>query len=413
MDSAIENNDLKDWSDALALILEEAQAAHRPRQLFGIQLGPRSISTRPASTAMAAVPAPPVAVREPLSRERIESFKQSYQVISDQLKGRATAQHPWVLVHHASQAEGTRGMLDALETHLMRAGAVKMQSWLQEMSNSPEACVALSSLLASAAEVMPERMVGLLLLTTDAEGGATVVGQVFSRLAAGLDSSLHLSHFLNLASANGLAGRGLAELLGVLTNPVEEQWSLAEQLAQTLCQLSTTVGGSRRLLQALDHISLLEEAGPLLACVLQRLCRTPEGMAFSLEMLGNFTTDKEGATRLGRLLARLADTRSGAADVLKALQSMAATVAGQRELARLIYDLAQGTDCARFLANLARQPFHAYRVQYLLDLLVQDGRSRKLMQFALDEMANCPRQRCHFQALESRLEALNPAALAC
>ena len=402
-----------EWSEEVARIVEEALAAHRPRQLFGIQLGRSAPAPRKEQLAVAPAPQPVTAPpREIPTRARIEAFKQCYQMIFDQLRGRGSNNHPWVLVFHSRESQGALGMLDALETHLMRGGAAKMQSWLGEMSKTPDACVALSSILSSSAQVAADRMIGILLLTTDIQGGTAVVSNVLSRLAQGVDSSLHLAHFLETSSRHPRASRGLVELLGVLATPHDDDWSQVRHLAETFRQLSSTVGGSRRLSQMLENLSELEDASASLALLLQRLCRIAEGAEATLEMLGNLANDKEGAHQLSRVLCRTAQTRPGASDLLKAWLSMAAKVAGQREVSRLLVDLAEGPETARWLARLARETFNAYNLQYLLDQLSQDGRSRKMLEYALNLLANSPRQSVHFRLLEARLQTLQVHSLA-
>lgn len=389
----------EELSDVLARIVEEAQAAHRPRQLFGIALKPGAPKTPAvAQPTIAAAPK----TREPLSRARVEAFKQCYQIIWEQLQGRSSPNHPWVLVYHAREAEGTLGLLDALETHLMRGGAVKIQGWLREMSKNSDSAVALAAVLAASAAVSADRVIGILLLTSDAEGGVDALGEVLAELARGVDSSLHLAHFLETCSRHARAGRGLVELLDTLAGPVEDEWQRVGQLAVTFHGMSATVGGSRRLAQMLENLCEVEDARPALARLLHRLSRTSEGAAETVGMLRNFANDKDGASQLSRVLARLAETRPGAGELIKALAAMPA-----RQVLKLLVDLVEGSDTGRFLVNLTRETFNAYALQYLLDRLAQESKGRKLLHYVFSQLANCQRRSAQYRLFESRLAALN------
>jgi len=406
-------------SESLARIVEEAQAVHRPRQLFGVTLGARPATSPVAHQAQPTpVSRPQSAPREPLSRARVDSFKQCYQMILEQLMARGTVNHPWALAYHTQTVDGTLGLLDALETNLMRGGVQKIKNWLNEMTRTPDASTALSSILVAAAEAAPERIVGIMLLTTDHVGeGAVVSGveclrSVIVKLSQGLECSLRLAHFLALCSRHPRAGRGLAELLEVLAAPEEDEWGGVAPLCQAFCDISSTVGGSRRLAQMLENLCEVDNGRLTVGRWLNRLTRTPEGIRSTLGWLRNLSSDKEGASQLSLILARLANSRGSAGELLSALQNMAVDSQSRRELANWWVDLSEGSDTARMLANLCQDAYLTCRLQYFFDLLAGDPRCRKRLVYTLDRLANCPRQAHFYREFEVRLQRLQSHSLA-
>jgi hypothetical protein len=439
-----------DLGDSLAKIITDAQAAHRPRSLFGIQLGgqravaassaPRAASQAPAATPArplagaagagaagasnsAALPstgrsAPPSAQaagptvapgrrpdgpREVVSKGRLDAYRQTYETVKDQLIGKGGKDHPWALVYHSRDAEGAKGLTDTLESNVVRGGSAKVQSWLSDMTKTPDSTVALSAILANVANVAPDRMVGILLLTTDGEGGKEAVGDAFHKMSQSVDSSLRLSHFLEQSSKHPNAARGVAELLETLTEPRGDDWSKAEKTAETLRGLSETVGGAKRLTQTFDNMAEVEGGNRLVARTLNRMSRTPEGARATLETLANLAHDKEGATDLGKVLARASESRDGARDVLTSLHTMSQKDSGKQDVARLFVRLAEGGQGARLLANFAKDGNNSGHLAQLFDQLSQNEESRQLVSYALGQLSHHPRQRSQYEVFAGRV----------
>jgi hypothetical protein len=464
-----------DLSDSLAKIVQDAQAANRPRSLFGIPLGggaarggagvapagggapaapnavrgaapaaragvaplgqtaqpaapqthrpgqsaaPKAQAASPASAAPAAAPAQaqpqpqpqtsspaargPQPPRETLSKPRLDSYRQSYDIMRDQMIGKAGKDHAWALVYHTRDAEGAKGVADTLESTVTKGGSAKMQSWLNDMTKNPDSATALSAILANVGTATPDRMVGILLLTTDGEGGKETVANAFHKMSANVDSSLRLAHFLEATSRHPNAGRGVAELLDGMTEPKGESWQGATQAAETFKNMSETVGGSRRLTQTLENLGELEGGNRLVARTLNRMARTTEGAQSTLDTLQNLAHDKEGAGQLGKVLARASESRDGARDILGSLQKMSAKPAGKQDVGRLLVRLAEGGQGARLLANWAKDGNNAGHLTQLFDQLSQNNESRQLLGHALDLMAKNPRQRAQYEVFAGR-----------
>jgi hypothetical protein len=400
-----------DLSETFAKIVEDAQTSNRPRALFGIQLGAnggRGNSGGQAATKKP--PAPPqqpsaaaARPREAVTKARMEAYAQSHEIMREQMLARGTQNHPWALVYHTKDVQGTRGLLDAMELVVLKQGSLKMQMWLAEMSKNEDTAVALSAIFGSAAEAAADRLLGILLLITDGQGGRSSVSEAFHKMSSHVEGSLRFAHFLETASKDPIGGRGLSELLDTLTAPQgDHEWVGAAQLAETWKNVSFTVGGARRLNQTWQNLTELEGGNALIARLLQRMSRTSDGAIATLETLHNLAHDNEGAAQLGRVLARASESREGARDVLKALQAMTSQAAGQRECVRLLVRLAEGGELGRLLATLSKDSLNAYALGTLLHTLSQSSGGRKLVRFSLERTA-FGRQKSSYQMFVARM----------
>ncbi|MBS2040126.1 hypothetical protein JST97_34380, partial [bacterium] len=432
----LSNEMTQDLGESLAKIISEAQAANRPRSLFGIQLGggaraagaaPAAAPARPspaaptpvaqpaAQTASAvttpaakAPPAPKPSVGQPketMSKARIDAYRQTYETVKEQMIGKAGKDHAWALVYHSRDAEGAKGLTDTLESNVVKGGSGKMQSWLKDMTKTPDSAVALSAILANVANVAPDRMMGIMLLTTDGAGGKETVGDAFNKMSQSVDSSLRLSHFLEKSSQHPAAARGLAELLEGQTEAQGDSWKAAGRTAETFRGISETVGGARRLTQTLENLGEVEGGNRLVARMINRMSREPEGANSTLETLQNLAHDKEGAGQLGRVLSRASESRDGARDLLHSFQNMAKTNAGKQDVARLFVRLAEGGQGARLLANFVKDGNNSGNLAGVFEQLNQNVESKALLAHALDQMAKNPRQRSNYEVFAGRVAA--------
>ncbi|MFN8607369.1 MAG: hypothetical protein U0931_07550 [Vulcanimicrobiota bacterium] len=434
----------QDLGESLAKIISEAQAANRPRSLFGIQLGGGARTgmapaaspapARPAPTAApaqaaqpagpagptstAARPAPPTPQKagpvakaptgqpkEVMSKARIDAYRQTYETVKEQMIGKSGKDHAWALVYHSRDEEGAKGLTDTLESNVVKGGSAKMQGWLNDMTKNPDSAVALSAILANVANVAPDRMMGIMLLTTDGAGGKDTVGNAFNKMSQGVDSSLRLSHFLEKSSQHPAAARGLAELLEGQTEAQGDSWKAASRTADTFRGISETVGGARRLTQTLENLGEVEGGNRLVARMVNRMSREPEGAANTLETLQNLAHDKEGAGQLGRVLSRASESRDGARDLLQSFQNMAKTNGGKQDVARLFVRLAEGGQGARLLANFVKDGNNSGNLAGVFDQLNQNAESKALLAHALDQMAKNPRQRSNYEVFAGRVAA--------
>jgi hypothetical protein len=433
----------QDLGESLAKIISEAQAANRPRSLFGIQLGGGgaraagpvvSPPTPPPAPARAAAPArpaatPPVAQpaaqasaqpaqvvkagpaprsgqpKENMSKARIDAYRQTYETVKEQMIGKSGKDHAWALVYHSRDAEGAKGLTDTLESNVVKGGSSKMQSWFHDMTKTPDSAVALSAILANVANVAPDRMMGIMLLTTDGAGGKDTVGEVFNKMSRNVDSSLRLAHFLEKSSEHPAAARGLAELLEGQTEPQGESWKSANRTAETFRGISETVGGARRLTQTLENLGEVEGGNRLVARTINRMTREPEGAAHTLETLQNLAHDKEGAGQLGRVLSRASESRDGARDLLTSFQGMAKSTSGKQDVARLFVRLAEGGQGSRLLANFVKDGNNSHQLAGVFEQLNQNKESKALLAHALDQMAKNPRQRSNYEIFAGRVAA--------
>jgi hypothetical protein len=437
----------QDLGESLAKIISDAQAANRPRSLFGIQLGggaarpaaapppvagspaaparpaaaparptqpapaanvPNAPQARPAAAPVKPGPAPKAPLGQPketMSKARIDAYRQSYETVREQMIGKSGKDHAWALVYHSRDAEGAKGLTDTLESNVVKGGSGKMQSWLNDMTKTPDSAVALSAILANVANVAPDRMMGIMLLTTDGAGGKETVGDAFHKMSQNVDSSLRLSHFLEKSSEHPAAARGLAELLEGQTEPSGESWKSANRTAETFRGISETVGGARRLTQTLENLGEVEGGNRLVARTINRMTREPEGALNTLETLQNLAHDKEGAGQLGRVLSRASESRDGARDLLTSFQSMSKSTGGKQDVARLFVRLAEGGQGARLLANFVKDGNNSHQLAGVFEQLNQNPESKALLAHALDQMAKNPRQRSNYEVFAGRVAA--------
>lgn len=400
-------------SETLAKIVEDAQTANKPRSLFGIQLAPKQggISFTIGGQSHQGQSAQP-ARREAMSKARLEAYGQAHTVTRDQLICKGTKDHPWALVYHTQDTEGTKGVLDALEVIVLRQGSMKMQLWLMEMVRTADAAIALSAILAAASEVAADRLLGIFLLTTDGLNGKGTVNEAWSKMSEGVDSGLRLAKFLETTSRHPVGAKGLLELLDTLSAPDGDDWSEATKLSNTFRNVAYSVGGARRLNQTWENLLEHEGGSAVLSRLIMRLSRTPEGAMACLETMHNMAHDKEGAAQLGRVLARLAESRDGGRELLKSFQGMVARPAGERELVRLLVRLAEGGELGRLLSALAKDTFNAYALGGLLQGLTRSSGGRRLVHYAFERTAYSQRQRLHYQTFVARMARCEGVELA-
>lgn len=403
--AAPEEHGLDELSEHIARIVTEAVAANRPRTLFGVKMG-ATAAAPPAAAGAATAPSPPP--REPLTRARLLAFAQAHEVLGEQAQHRNPPSSrsddlAWSLVGMAAQTEGARGVADALEQQLVSGKAGALQAWLRVMGSSSDSRQALGALLGRLVEGVPERTMGLLLLTSDEPGGLRTLARTWSAMSRERDSSLRLAQFWESGARHPAAARGLGELFESMTLRPDDQPRAPERLAGTWSRLSASVGGARRLLQTLESLGEAEGGHRNTARWLARMGRTPEGSRSTMETLLNLAHDRAGATALGSLLARAAESRDGAHDLLACWSSAVETrgAAGRRDVAVLLATLADGEMGGRLLAALARDPQNAAALGQLLSALNERAESRELLAFSLAEMENSPRQRLHLDELET------------
>lgn len=345
------------------------------------------------------------APKENMSKARIDAYRQTYETVREQMIGKSGKDHAWALVYHSRDAEGAKGLTDTLESNVVKGGSAKMQSWLKDMTKTPDSAVALSAILANVANVAPDRMMGIMLLTTDGAGGKETVGDAFHKMSQNVDSSLRLSHFLEKSSEHPAAARGLAELLEGQTEPQGESWQSANRTAETFRGISETVGGARRLTQTFENLGEVEGGNRLIARTINRMTREPEGAANTLETLQNLAHDKEGAGQLGRVLSRASESRDGARDLLTSFQGMARSTSGKQDVARLFVRLAEGGQGARLLANFVKDGNNSHQLAGVFEQLNQNSESKALLAHALDQMAKNTRQRSNYEIFAGRVAA--------
>ena len=87
------------------------------------------------------------------------------------VSGKGSNDHVWSLVYHSKSQEGVKGLMDTLETTVVKGGSAQMQKLIAASTRNQDATMGFSSMLANISQTQGERLLGTLLLTSDGEGG--------------------------------------------------------------------------------------------------------------------------------------------------------------------------------------------------------------------------------------------------
>jgi hypothetical protein len=313
----------------------------------------------------------PAGPTEQFSPQRIRDFKQAYGLLAEFSAGKGTQGHAYAMLEMTRKPQGALAVADALETTVVsEGGAQKLMSAMGSIAANPASTRAFSATLARVAEAVPERAVGIMLLTTDRPGGTEAVSRLFSRMAEDPRSAQNLADFLARSSSTPGGARGTAELLEILTEPQTTGWERAGQTARTLSLISEGPQAARQLSQALLNTMETDGGARGLARMLDRMSRTAEGRQSTADLLVNLASvDRETGGAVASMLARATRSRAGAAQVLGALNRVAASEEGRLGVARLLDCIAHAPQSSRLLANLVRDEGNARRLASLFDSL--------------------------------------------
>lgn len=343
--------------------------------------------------------------REIMSQGRMTAFRETYDTVRDVLMGKGTSDHPWSIVYHSRNEDGARAVADTLEATVVKGGSEQMQKLMGEMAKTPDGLLAYSAIMANVAEVAPERMVGITLLTTDGEGGKEAVADMWSEMSKHTDSSLRLSSFLEASTRTQTAARGVAELFEGMTEPDADSWNSSTQFSKTMQRTTETVGGSRRINQTFQNMMELDGGARNFARTLNRMGRSQEGARNTGEMLLNMSFDKEGANNLGRMLTRATESRGGARDMLDAFNRMAETDPGKRQVARLLARMGDSGQTAKLLANFAKDGHNAGALADLFGNLNSNRGSQTMLTHTMQGLQDNHRAQAAMQQFNGRIAA--------
>jgi hypothetical protein len=333
------------------------------------------------------------------------SFKQSTQAVRSLTTGKGTNDQLWSLVYHSRTSEGSKGLMDTLETTVVKGGSKKMQKLFEASTRNADATLGFSSVLANLSQSQGDRLLGTILLTTDGAGGKESVHQLFNKMSRQQDSSMRLGQFLENSSKTQPGVRGLTELIENWTQPEHDlDWSGASELGSVLANTSKTIMGSRSVSQTLQNIAAEEGGGQTVARTLNRLSRSKEGSQEATNLLQNLAFDQNGAAETSKLLARASQSRDGARQVLDSFLNMAKTPSGLRNVGELFNQLADAPQSANVWANFAKDTNNTGPLAELMEKINSTPESSAMLGQAFEKMADNPKNRGVWKVFEGRVE---------
>lgn len=271
------------------------------------------------------------------------------------------------LLSSATRAEqGAQNLADALEWMISQPNGSQRMHDLLGQAALPGNTTYMSQALARMGQATPEQTLGLLLLTTDRQEGASQLVRFFGAMAdkpaaAGQFATL----FEGLTRSTQAAGC-MAELLDVLSGTWSDDRSGSRTLARLFRESSRQSQGASSINKGFGRTLEVEGGARAFARILNRLSTGADDTRAFLHNLGN---QDSGSEAVGRLLSRATASRDGARQVLDSFTRLAAADEGQRKTGDILSRVIESHSGARFVANMTSDAQAARGFEALLDQL--------------------------------------------
>ena len=366
-------------------------------------VGDRRADRRAPAGSPVSAPAGPSGAK-PKGPDRSRDFRKVFNMLKEVSSGSVGAEkHPAALAQLSAKPEGAHAVADALEATVV-AQPQQMLDTLDELVKSPESRKSFGKTLSNMAESTPDRLVGILLLTSDLEGGKQALANVFSDLAAVPESSASLGKMLAAGSGTETAANGMKELLnGLLAPDGDDDFGRANQTVRSLAQATRSKGGARGVGQGLVNLMSAEGGARDLGAMVRTMSQTKEGARATTELLMNLSQDKQGAKDLSKVLARATKSEAGGRDVLKSFTKMARTDSGRNEVSRLLVRLTDSSNGAKMLSNMVRDKGNAKSFAALINSVSQSPQAATNLRFALQKAMADPGARREMELFRGRM----------
>jgi hypothetical protein len=335
---------------------------------------------------------------------RLRDYRQIFNMLSEVGQGTPGAtEHPGKLAEMSRGTQGAHAVADAMEAQVV-AKPDRMLDTLTGMTKTSESRQAFGKTLANMAEATPDRLVGILLLTSDVAGGQQAVANMFGQLAADPQSSGSLGKVIGAGTRTETGAAGMKDLLtNMMATDDNGDHTRATQTAQTFASASRTKAGARGLAEGLTNLTTLSGGARDVGGMVRQMSRTKEGARATGELLMNMASDRQGAKDLGKVLARASKSTAGGRDLLASFAKIAQTDAGRNDVSRLMVRLTESEHGAKMLSHMARDRGNAKSLAGLLNQVAESPQAASRMNFALERALHNPQARTEMQVFRGRM----------
>lgn len=270
------------------------------------------------------------------------------------------------LARATGAADGARNLADALEWMMSQPNGGQRMVDILRQGCLPGSTTYLAQALANMGQASPEQTLGLLLLTTDARGGAAELVRFFGAMSGRAQAAGQFATMFEGLTRSSAAAGAMAELLETLTSASFEDRSGSKTMARLLNESSAGASGAANLNKGFGRTLEVEGGARAFARILQRLSSGAEDTADFLEHLGS---RESGGESVGRLLARASASRDGARQVLDSFVRMADAEGGREKTGEILARAIESHSGARLVANLTTESLTAKTFEALLSRL--------------------------------------------
>lgn len=340
----------------------------------------------------------------PKSPGRLRDYREVFNMLSEVGQGIPSAdKHPAKLAEMSKGSQGAHIVADAMEAQVV-AKPERMLETLKGMTRDSESRQAFGKTLSNMAEATPDRLVGILLLTSDVAGGQQALANTFNQLAADPESAGSVGQTIGAATRTEVGAAGMKELLtNMMATDESGDYTKATQTAETFANASRSKAGAKGLAEGLSNLTKMVGGARDVGGMIRQMSRTTAGAAATGEMLMNMASDRAGAKDLGRTLAAASKSTHGGRDILASFAKMAQTDAGRNDLSRLMVRLTESEHGAKMLSHMAKDKSNAKGLASLLNQVSESPQAAARMNFALERAMHNPKARTEMEVFRGRM----------
>ena len=340
----------------------------------------------------------------PKSPGRLRDYREVFNMLSEVGQGIPSAdKHPAKLAEMSKGSQGAHTVADAMEAQVV-AKPERMLETLKGMTRDSESRQAFGKTLSNMAEATPDRLVGILLLTSDVAGGQQALANTFNQLAADPESAGSVGQTIGAATRTEVGAAGMKELLtNMMATDESGDYTKATQTAETFANASRSKAGAKGLAEGLSNLTKMVGGARDVGGMIRQMSRTTAGAAATGEMLMNMASDRAGAKDLGRTLAAASKSTHGGRDILASFAKMAQTDAGRNDVSRLMVRLTESEHGAKMLSHMAKDKSNAKGLASLLNQVSESPQAAARMNFALERAMHNPKARTEMEVFRGRM----------
>lgn len=335
---------------------------------------------------------------------RLRDYREVFNMLSEVGQGIPSAdKHPAKLAEMSKGTQGAHTVADAMEAQVV-AKPERMLETLKGMTRDSESRQAFGKTLSNMAEATPDRLVGILLLTSDVAGGQQALANTFNQLAADPESAGSVGQTIGAATRTEVGAAGMKELLtNMMATDESGDYTKATQTAETFANASRSKAGAKGLAEGLSNLTKMVGGARDVGGMIRQMSRTKAGAQATGEMLMNMASDRAGAKDLGRTLAAASKSTHGGRDILASFAKMAQTDAGRNDVSRLMVRLTESEHGAKMLSHMAKDKSNAKGLASLLNQVSESPQAAARMNFALERALHNPKARTEMEVFRGRM----------